>query len=460
MGLLDFVFRLLGLSRKRDQEETSRTGVSTTDVPEHYPGVLDISPREIPEKQPAQSSASDGKATTYHPPGSRLNLKPLAPLRYQSNLIPTPSHLEQSKGKPYLFAWAASRPGEYLNLSRDFDQRWLDFFGLPVLKTPDDLAEWLGISIGKLAWLTHRTARGSRPDTVKQSHYVYEWLSKKSGGHRLIEAPKSDLKRVQTQILHEILDHVPTHAAAHGFVRGRSIVTNAEPHVGQRVVLKFDLDNFYTSIRYSRVVSIFRSLGYSREVAIWLGRLTTTSIPWDLSSPLKSFELVPYASRHLPQGAPTSPSLANLSAFGLDVRLTGLAESYELKYTRYADDLTFSGPGIVMPALSEIILLVEKVIRAERFNAKRSKRRVLRDCFRQSVAGVIVNEKLNVARNDYDLLKAILHNCRKLGPSTQKREVECDFASHLQGRIAHIRQLNPKRAEKLQQIYNNIDWSR
>jgi RNA-directed DNA polymerase len=201
-------------------------------------------------------------------------------------------------------------------------------------------------------------------------------------------------------------------------------------------------------------------VGYSREVAIWLARLTTNAVPWELKSPLKSAELTMLRARHLPQGAPTSPALANLSAFSLDVRLKGLASRYRMKYTRYADDLTFSGPGLVIPALPEIIQLVQKIIRAERFQSNPQKRRVLRNSTRQMVAGVVVNEKLNVSRREYDRLKATLYNCRKHGPSSQKREVTCDFAAHLQGRIAHIRQLNADRADKLQLIYDKINWSK
>lgn len=461
MGLLDFVLRLLGISRRptAGSSAPSSTPVvkpspaeTRSKTVEPFKSTLD-STVPAPASTQAKKPAATGKKSDKNP--TRLNA-----LRYQSNLVPTEPHLEVSQGRPYRFAWVADHPGQFRNLSLDSDQRWLDYFGLPALKTPDDLAKWLDIPIGKLAWLTHRTSRGNRAESEKQSHYSYHWLAKKGGGHRLIEAPKGELKAVQEVILREILDLIPPHAAAHGFVAGRSIITNAAPHVGQRLVMKFDLEDFYTTVRYSRVVAIFRSAGYSREVAIWLARLTTTSIPWTLTTPLKSWEVAKFASRHLPQGAPTSPALANLSAFGLDVRLQGLAKAYELDYTRYADDLTFSGPGIVIPALNEIIPLVQSIIRSERFKPKLKKRRIMRMSARQTVTGVVVNDKLNVARSEYDKLKATLHNCRKFGPSTQKRDVECDFASHLQGRIAHVRQLNPKRAEKLEAAYKLIDWSK
>ncbi len=460
MGLIDFVLRLLGISRKPAPAESGEREVSSTANEAPFESVLTAEPAVPASPPPAPADTSTVARPSTRAENRASKLKPFAPETYQSSLVRTNPLREVSQGKPYQFAWFGDKRGQYRDLSLDCDQRWLDYFGLPVLKTPQDIADWLQVPIGKLAWMTHRTVRGQRAESEQKSHYTYHWIPKKTGGYRLIEAPKSELKEIQTRILRELLSLVPPHRAAHGFVAGHSILTNAEPHVGQRLVLKFDLENFYTNIRYSRVVAIFRSVGYSREVALWLARLTTNSIPWDLKSPLKSWELQPYSSRHLPQGAPTSPALANLSAFGLDVRLTGLAEAYELEYTRYADDLTFSGPGVVIPALPEVIPLIERIIRNERFRSRGRKRRVLRDSSRQSVTGVVVNEKLNVSRKEFDQLKAILHNCRKLGPSTQKRDLTCDLQSHLLGRISHVQQLNPERGAKLRRIYDEVNWTK
>jgi retron-type reverse transcriptase len=167
-----------------------------------------------------------------------------------------------------------------------------------------------------------------------------------------------------------------------------------------------------------------------------------------------------YYPRHLPQGAPTSPQLANLSAFSLDVRLSGLARKYDVRYTRYADDLTFSGSHRFAAALSEFITLVTEITRSERFLVNRRKRRVLRSSQRQVVTGVVVNAKTNVARDEFDRLKAVLHNCVKYGPSTQNHEAHPDFAAHLAGRIAHIRCLSPRRALKLKELFDCIEWTR
>ena len=367
----------------------------------------------------------------------------------------------RTKTIPYKFARLAVTGGQYLDLSRDGDDERLAKFGLPRFDTPEGLAQWLGIPLGRLAWLIHRFHDAARPENERDAHYHYHWIRKRSKGWRLIEAPKSKLKAVQTKILREILDRVPPHISAHGFTAGKSIVTNAKPHVGSRVILKFDLENFYPTVTMSRVTGIFRGLGYSREAAIWLARLTTSALP--LSTPFIKEEptaILPYLRRHLPQGAPTSPALANLSAWALDVRMSGLAREFGARYTRYADDLTFSGPEPFVSSLKDFISIVTRVIRKERFRVNIQKRRVLRDNSRQVVTGIVVNKKLNVSRTDYDRLKAILKNCVRHGPSTQNREQHEDFTAHLRGRIAHVTQLNRVRGSKLLALYNQIDWRR
>lgn len=375
----------------------------------------------------------------------------------------------------YLFCTYAADRRQFLDLTLDGDDSLLASYHLPVFHTPQELANWLGVRIGQLAWLVHRSTSDRRPSNEQQSHYVYRWHQKRSvtleprwrnrppiwTGWRLIEAPKQILKAAQRKILTEILEKIPAHQAAHGFVRGRSIVSNAQPHVGQAVVIKLDLQNFYANVTYSRVVAMFRSMGYCREAAIWLARLTTSAAPWSLNVPggdeaLQSL----YVRRHLPQGAPTSPALANLSAFGLDVRLSGLLKKFGGNYTRYADDLTLSGSDDFRYALRCVIPLTEQIVRSERFRLNHRKRKVIRRGHRQLVTGVVVNVKPNISRDEYDRLKAILHNCVKLGPDSQNQDNHADFAAHLRGRVAFVRQLNPARAAKLQRLFEQIRWDR
>lgn len=382
----------------------------------------------------------------------------LKPFRYRQNRRTDTTELEEVSSPPYELARYASRTGHYFDMSRDTDFEKLDQFNLPQFCTPLELSQWLEFPLGKTAWLTHRFNQFDRPDDVKESHYVYHWLPKRNG-FRLIESPRPFMKIAQEQILENLLNRIPVHPAAHGFVAGHSPVTNALPHTGKRVVVKFDLENFYTSVKFSRVVSIYRSIGYCREVSLWLARLTTSAIPMSMPFPDGSLRpLYPYLSRHLPQGAPTSPALANLSAFSLDVRLSGLARSFDAEYTRYADDLTFSGSDQFLRSLRVFITLVEQIIRSERFQVNQSKRRVLRNNQQQKVTGVVVNEHTNVPRKEFDLLKAILTNCIRKGPASQNREGHPDFASHLRGRVAYVQQLNPNRGQRLLQLYQQIRW--
>jgi RNA-directed DNA polymerase len=387
--------------------------------------------------------------------------------------IPKHSTAAKSSTAPYLFSTYAPDRRHFLDLSCDGDDTRLTSWELPVFHTPQELANWLGIRVGVLAWLVHRGTSDRRPPDERQSHYAYRWVRKRlasfeSGAPnmspvktewRLIEAPKATLKAAQRKILAEMLDKVPMHSAAHGFVRGRSIVSNARPHVRQAVVIKLDLQNFYANVTYNRVVAIFRSLGYCREAAIWLARLTTSAAPWTLNSPDNDEETRSlYLRRHLPQGAPTSPAVANLSAFGLDVRLSGLMQKFGGNYTRYADDLTLSGPDGFRYALRCVIPLTEQIVRSERFRLNTRKRTVLRRSRRQVVTGVVVNQKVNIPRAEFDRLKAILTNCIKLGPLSQNRDGHEDFAAHLRGRIAFVRQLNPHRGDKLLRLFERIDW--
>jgi hypothetical protein len=381
----------------------------------------------------------------------------------------------QTKTAPYLFAAHGFDRRQFLDLSLDGDDSLLTSYHLPVFHTPQELANWLGLRVGELAWLVHHSTSDRRPVDERHSHYVYRWVKKRSASletgsphtrlvttpWRLIEAPKRTLKAAQRKILAEILEKIPAHPAAHGFVRGKSIVSNARPHVGQAVVIKLDLRNFYANVTFSRVVAIFRSMGYCREAAIWLGRLTTSAAPWSLAAPDGDEELKSlYLRRHLPQGAPTSPALANLSAFGLDLRLAGLLKTFGGHYTRYADDLTLSGGDDFRYALRCVIPLTEQIVRSERFRLNHRKRKVIRRGHRQVVTGVVVNAKPNIARDEFDRLKAVLHNCVKLGPTSQNRESVSDFRAYLRGRIAFVRQLNPARAAKLQRLFDRIDWRR
>jgi retron-type reverse transcriptase len=335
---------------------------------------------------------------------------------------------------------------------------------IPVLATLGDLADWTGLSGEQLAWLAdERGSRGRATNSTLQ-HYRYAFVAKRIGMPRLLEAPKPRLKAIQRKILHEILAAVPVHDCAKGFVAGRSCLSGAQIHAGEDVVATFDLAQFFPSIALPRIHGIFRSLGYPWAVARRLAGLCTTATPASV------FHHLPEAQRpdralqrlhavpHLPQGAPTSPALANLLAWSLDRRLHGLARAAGANYTRYADDLAFSGDTEFRKSLGRFGKAVETIVREEGFALNAAKTRTMPHSTRQRVTGIVVNDHCNVGRAEFDALKAILHNCVRDGPARQNRADVPDFRRHLDGRVVWVEQINPRRGAKLRAAFERIDW--
>lgn len=334
---------------------------------------------------------------------------------------------------------------------------------VPQLATPGKLAEWLKITAGELSWFTDLSRPRDRVLSEPLRHYRIRLVPKTAGRWRLLEVPKPRLKSLQRQILHAILDAIPPHPAAHAFRPGHSVATYVAPHAGQDIVLHIDLCDFFPTIVASRVHAVFRTLGFPDAVARNLTSLCTTCCPasvFELESGL-DLDLASqrlYRQRHLPQGAPTSPALANLCAWRMDVRLTALARRFDVVYTRYADDLLFSGGSELQRSLSRFRVLVLTIALDEGFRIRSRKTRVLLRSQSQRVAGVVLNEHPNLPRSDFDQLKALLFNCVRHGPVSQNRENQSNFAQHLLGRIAYISMINAQRGAKLKALYDQIAW--
>jgi RNA-directed DNA polymerase len=337
---------------------------------------------------------------------------------------------------------------------------------VPEICSPGELADWLGIAINDLDWFADLRHLTGKQGEDRLSHYHYRTMSKRFGQIRLIESPKNRLKDIQRQILTGILDRIPPHASVHGFRRGRSVKTFALPHTGKEVVLRIDLQDFFPSISSTRIPALFRTAGYPERVADLLAGLCTNSTPtdvWDTVAIQSTPEIVRqarwlYSRPHLPQGAPTSPALANLSAYRMDCRLSCLASSAGATYTRYADDLAFSGDRDFDRAVRRFQVHVCAIAMEEGFSVYHRKTRIMRRGVRQSLAGVVVNEHMNVIRADYDRLKATLTNCIRHGVQSQNRTKCEDFRAHLLGRIAFVDMLNPNRGSRLQALFERIEW--
>ncbi len=339
-------------------------------------------------------------------------------------------------------------------------------WNVPRIESKGDLAAWLNLSASELEWFADLKGINRKQRDPRLMHYHYTMLTKKSGNIRLIEAPKQHLRHIQRRILAHILDRVPAHPAAHGFVKGRSIKTFAAPHVGRAVVLRMDLEDFFPSFPARRIQAFFRTIGYPQPVADILGGLCTNSVhlhSW--KSP--EFHAAPevfnearrlYSRPHLPQGAPTSPALANLCCYRLDCRLAGLAKAAGATYTRYADDLAFSGDADFAARAERFSTSVAAIVMESALAVNHHKTRIMRRGVRQHLAGLVTNERLNVRRKEFDRMKAILTNCIRHGWESQNRTAHADFRSHLAGRIGFVESIHESKGARLRKLFAQIPW--
>lgn len=319
---------------------------------------------------------------------------------------------------------------------------------LPILSTPLDIATALGLPIPKLRWLAYH----AEASTV--NHYVQFFVPKKSGGERMLSAPYRQLAAAQRWILENVLARLPAHAAAHGFVAGRSIVTNAAPHVGAAAVVNLDLTDFFPSITVQRVIGLFRQIGYSPAVATVLALLVTecprravlyNGTRWHVAT----------GPRALPQGACTSPALSNLIARRMDARFDGLSRKLGWSYTRYADDLTFS---VREPStrIGYLLARVRHIAQDEGFAVNEKKTRVLKLAARQTVTGIVVNASPAAPRRLRRQLRAILHNAGKTGLAAQNRARRPHFEAWLRGTIGFVAMVHRPHAPKLRDALKRL----
>jgi RNA-directed DNA polymerase len=329
------------------------------------------------------------------------------------------------------------------------DAAKLAAFDLPLLSTPADVAAVLELTIPRLRWLAFHT------ETATRVHYVRFTVPKKSGGTRTLHAPHRTLAAAQRRIFDSILSKLPVEPSAHGFVLGRGILTNAAPHAGHAVLVNLDLQDFFPSITFPRIRSVFQRLGYSGAVATILA-LLCTECPRRVVEYAGQTYHVATGPRGLPQGACTSPALSNQVARRLDRRLRGLSAKLGLTYTRYADDLTFSGEESLNERIGYLMARVRHFAEDEGYTVNEKKSRVLRRSTAQMVTGLVVNERPGVRRREVRRLRAILHRARTEGLERQNREGRSNFLAWLQGKIAYVRMSRPEMGAKLHEELQQI----
>ena len=297
---------------------------------------------------------------------------------------------------------------------------------LPYIFNVDHLASICGISPSLLHLFLSN----------KRKAYSTFKLPKKKGGFRLINAPSKNMKLLQRWILDNILYKLNAGEYAHGFIPNKSIVTNASVHIGQELVLGIDLKDFFPSITLKRVIGLFRSIGYTEEISHVMGELCTFN--W-----------------RLPQGAPTSPMISNLIAWGMDIKLSQFCKKRDINYSRYADDITISG-GKNLPKYKTLIY---RMIEAEGFSINWDKVRLHGRGSSQRVTGLVVNDKVTLGRKKKKELRAIVHNIVKNGHTAANKDNDPFFKERIFGHLAFAKMVEPEFACLLLDKLKCVDWA-
>jgi RNA-directed DNA polymerase len=277
-------------------------------------------------------------------------------------------------------------------------ERWLDvapaFFGeesksrlpdfldrglIPVIRGPE-IALYLGISPSLVSHMV----------THPRKYYSSFQILKRNGEPRTITAPRVFLKAVQRYILDCILSQLPLHQAATGSRRGFNCSIGAGQHVGCRYLWNVDIADFFPSITQSQVTLLFETSGYPRAAAFFLSGLCCLD-------------------KRLPQGAPTSPPLANLVVKRLDEALSILSENTNVKYTRYADDLSFSSTELFSQEFRRKVILI---VNEAGFSLQPRKTRLMGPAIRREVTGLTVNDRVSIPRVRRRQLRAYFHHIK------------------------------------------------
>lgn len=307
-------------------------------------------------------------------------------------------------------------------MSQISNRHRLQMLGLPVMETVEDFSRISHLSAGLIK---------SYASFAEKSYCEFK-IPKKGGGERLIAHPSKKLKALQSWILRSILDHLNVSAASKGFRKGHSLVHNVKPHLGANVILSIDLKDFFPSIISSYIYTVFYSVGYNSHISLILTSLCT------------------FKDR-LPQGSPCSPALANLVCLKLDNRIQGYVGKRGITYTRYADDLTFSGstPQKLFYALKTI----EKIVNDEGFELNKNKTRIRGPRQRRKITGLVVSEdKFGIGRYKYRLLRAKIFRFTK----TRKEQIDLRNLNHIEGWMAFVRSVDKASYNKLSKYIKGL----
>ena len=264
-------------------------------------------------------------------------------------------------------------------------------------------------------------------------HYHKAKLPKKSGGYRNLSVPDEVMKAIQRQISEVLLIHMPVSRYAKAYRFGSSTLHNAKHHVSKQVVLKLDILHFFDSIRYSTVKDkVFPEEIYAEPLRILLTMLC-------------------YYKDALPQGAPSSPAITNIILYEFDELVGQWCRERGIAYTRYCDDMTFSGE--FDPA--EVIRFVRQELKKLSFLLNEQKTRIQRPGQQQTVTGIVVNEKMSIPADYRRKLRQELYYCRKFGIQEHLQKIgleipEDTYRMQLLGKVNYVLQVQPEDRDLLE----------
>lgn len=297
----------------------------------------------------------------------------------------------------------------------------LRMFGLPILRTMDDFSSYTHLSKYTLYQLS----------TFSDKYYRCFSIPKRAGGIRVISHPSWKLKGLQSWILVNILNKLSASDSCKGFEKGTSIADNAEPHIYGNAVMTIDLQDFFSTIKSNQVTNLFRSMGYGRTISVVLTNLCTFN-------------------GFLPQGGPCSPKISNLIARKLDRRIQGYVGKRGIAYTRYADDLTFSGRS--SSKLSKIKFMVNKIIESEGFMVNPRKTRIAGPSRLRMVTGLVLSDdSFGIGQRRYKEVRAKIHNFKFNSPNDQRLKKE------IEGWLAYMKSVDKKRFEQANEYLKELD---
>ncbi len=309
---------------------------------------------------------------------------------------------------------------------------------IEILKSKNSLVILNTFHFSNLVGIKWRILKNMINNTDK---YYYNFdISKKSGGKRTINVPNTSLDLCQRFIKEKILDNIKIHPSAHGFVNNKSIITNAKIHLNNEMILNIDLKNFFPSISRKKVYYIFNKMcGYDNNLSHCLTNLVMYN-------------------NGLPQGACTSPIISNIVSFKLDLRLKKLSEKLNLHYSRYADDITFSGEKSVIN--DRLLSIVKKIIYECGYTINDKKTRFESSYGRQEVTGLIVNNgKVAIPKRYLKKIRQDLYYIKKFGIEEHKKRnniYNSFYQEHIKGQIMFVYSVDRHKGLSLLDEYNNI----